>query len=182
MNIVYGPHTIDAAALPEQSMKALLQRGITHFLGNEQASKVASWAEGFETKNSRKPTDAERDTAKADYVAGALKALAEGTIGVRSGGPRGSPTDTVIRQLARAEVVGILTTQKVKVPKGEEKVKFGDGTELTLAEMVSRRIAKHGDRLTKEAEAKLKADARKAEKTAEAAKASGATGADILDA
>lgn len=176
--IKYGTHEIDTATLPEVSATALMRRGLAHFLGNEQASKVASFV-----KASKEPVTDEAKAAKlAEFVASAKEALIAGTIGSNVRGPRGSAVETVERALAKAEVISILSnlSPKVKFPKGEEKVEFADGTKLSGEELIARRLAKHGDRLRKEAEAKMKADARKAEKVGEAAK--GLAGLDALDA
>lgn len=159
MNIEYGTHKIDTDKLPEKSVQALLSRGLTHFLGNEQASKVAA-----KFKDQEGITDEMRNAAKADFVANAVKALTEGTIGTRTGGPRGTGVDSVMRQLAEAEVKGILKHNKLSMPTGDKVVKFADGTVLTRAELIDRRIAKHGDRLRKEAEAEIKREEREAAK------------------
>ena len=154
MEITYGTHTFDTAKLPEASISALLRRGLAHFLGNEQASKVASHFDG-ET-----PTDEAKAAYKAECVANAVKALHEGTVGSSTRGPRGSTIETVLRALAKAEVITVLKANKLVFPTGEKKIKFGDGTELTGADLIDRRIAKHGERLMKEAQAKMKADER----------------------
>lgn len=160
--ITYGTHTIDPAALPTKSVQALIARGIAHYLGNEQASKVASAFDGVEGV-----TDEQKSAKKAELQALAVKALVDGTIGTRAVGPRGSTVDTVMRALAKAEVIGILKHNKLSFPTGDKKVKFPDGTELSGADLIDRRIAKHGERLRKEAEVKMKADERKAAKEGE---------------
>lgn len=158
--IEYGTHKIDITKLPEKSVNALIARGLTHFLGNEQASKVAA-----KFKDVEGTTDEQRATAKAEYVALAVKALHEGTIGNRTGsGPRGTSVDSVMRGLAEAEVKGILKHNKLSMPSGDKVVKFADGTTLTRAQLIDRRIEKHGERLRKEAEAEIKREERETAK------------------
>ncbi len=161
--IEYGTFKIDPATLPEVSVNALLRRGVAHYLGNEQASKLASWVEA-EEKAGRKPGDAEKAVAKHDFQTAAIEALTKGTIGTRVGGPRGTAIDTVIRGLAKDEVKAVLKHNGLTFPTGEKVVEFADGTKLTGSELIDRRIAKHGDRLRKEAEAEMKRQERDAAK------------------
>jgi hypothetical protein len=177
--VTYGDHTIDVAALPEKSVMALIRRGVAHYLGNEQASKVSGWkAERAESGNPA--NDAEVAAYKADRMAEAVKALMDGTIGSSIRGPRGTAVDTVIRQLAETEVKGILKANGLSMPSGDKVVEFADGTRLTRGQLIDRRITNHGDRLRKEAEAKIKADERKAQREVDAAKAAGGQGVEAL--
>lgn len=168
--ITYGDHVIDVANLPTKSIAALLRRGVSHFLGNEQASKVAAKFDDAKvgTGEGEYATEAAlkaaKDSAKTDYVAAAIKALYDGTIGDSSRGPRGSTIDTVIRGLAEKEVRKILADNKLTMPTGDKVVKFPSGEELNRNDLITRRIAKHGDRLRKEAEAEM----RKLDKVAKA--------------
>lgn len=161
MEITYGDHVkFNTDTLPPVALEALLRRGASHYFGNEQASKVASWAESQETP----PTDEAKAAKKAEFQAAALKALLEGTVGTIVRGPRGTGVDSVVRQLAEKEVKDILKAQKLAMPTGDKKIKFPDGSELGRADLIDRRIAKHGERLHKEAEAELKRRDREAAK------------------
>lgn len=196
--ITYGNHSIDPATLPEASVNALLTKGLAHFLGNEQASKITARIvselklEDSVVGDVRKAAITAYRAANpkhvsdwtAEVVKEALGKLSAGTVGVSTRGPTGTKLDTVVRALAKAEVVSILSAMSpsVKFPKGEEKVAFPDGNAFTGDELIARRLAKHGERLTKEGEKKMADDARKAAKAAEGAKASGLTGIDALDA
>lgn len=153
MNLTYGTHTIDTATLPEASVNALISRGFSHFMGNETASRVASHF-GDEIKTA---SDEAKATAKAQFQAEALAKLIAGTVGVSSPrGPRGTSLDTVIRNLAEKEIKATLDTLKLKMPSGDKVVEFSDGQKLTKGQLIERRLAKHGDRLRKEAEAEMR--------------------------
>lgn len=184
--ITYGTHTIDTSTLPETSVNSLLTKGLAHFLGNEQSSKATSWMERETAARAKDgkpaPTAEDKAAALAQFVTDAKAALVAGTVGASVRGPRGSAVETIQRALAKAEVIVTLSSlqPKVKFPKGEETVQFSDGTKLTGEQLIARRLAKHGERLMKEAEAKMKADARKADKLAEGAK--GLSDIDALDA
>lgn len=170
--LTYGDNlTVDFDTLPEASRFALAQRGFTHVFGNEVASRVHSWAgaEGQANSDDKaaikawKEANPDKITAQTAAVqADMLKALNEGTLGARVAGPRLTPVETIANQMARKEIEDILRTNKIKVPKKDDKVSMPDG-EFTMAELVARRLAKHGDRINKAAAAEA---ARRAKNTA----------------
>lgn len=181
MVIEYGSLSFDFATLPPKSVRAMLSRGVTHFLGSEQASKVgpnSAWAAKFEKDNGRKPTDAERDAQKAANLANASQALIDGTIG-SARGPKADPVEAAIEAMAEREVWDTLAGAKLckanRKPKDEDVFEFENGEKFTFAELIERREAKHGERLraaaTKKVEAERKAREANAKKAAAAADA-----------
>lgn len=180
MNITYGTTTFDFSKLPEASTVAILKRGLTHFLGNEQASKVAGWKARFAKTEGREATEAEIDEQRAAYVASAIEALQNGTVGTHVRGPSVDPVEAAMEKIARNEINLVLKSNGAKfIGKGEDrKVTFADGSAFTMDELIERRLgnAEHGARIRKEAEKALKAAA----KTAEAAKAQGPVSADLI--
>ncbi len=170
--LTYGETiSVDFATLPEASQAALAQRGFTHIFGNEAASRVHSWAgaEGQANSDDKATVKAWKD-ANPDKLAAQLAviqadfldALNKGELGNRVGGPRLTPVETIANQMARKEIEDILRTNKIKVPKKDDKVKMPDG-EFTMAELIARRLAKFGERIN--AAAKKEAD-RRAKQTA----------------
>lgn len=179
----YGEHQVDRAKLPEATVHAIFNRGLVHFLGNEQASKVTNalqreterLVKEFEAEAKRPATDEEkeqfRDMAegkraelKASYIEAALKAMNEGTIGVgRSRGPAADPIEVEMERFAKAEVKLALQAHGIKVPKGDEAVQFADGTKLTMDDLVDRWMTKNGDKAKAHAEKVLRDKAKKAE-------------------
>lgn len=179
--LTYGDNlSVDFAALPEASQFALAQRGFTHIFGNEVASRVHSWAGAEEQANSDdkatikawKDANPDKLAAQAAIVqADMLKALNEGTLGARVSGPRLTPLDTMRRKIAREQIENILRTNKIKVPKKDDKIKMPDG-EFTMEELIVRRlvlvtVAKPdkpsvdiGAQITKEAEKRIAAQAK----------------------
>lgn len=184
MKLEYGDKiAVDTATLPAVSNEALIKKGWSHYMGNEQASKVTAWKAKLEAGTpaegdkpavaGRTPTADEIEAKKAEFQATALKALQEGTVGVSvARGPAVSPEETVMRQLARAEVTAILKDAGLKVPAGDKVVKFGDGQEFTMAALIARRLEPeadgrayaHGGRLKAEAAKELKRREREAAK------------------
>ncbi len=164
-------HSIALAELPTNSQVALMLRGLRHLLGNEQASKVSALKEKREKAGEPALAPDEEAATKAGFVADAVAALFAGTVGVRTGGGVSvsvSPLDKAMRRIALKEVTVVLAQNKLKVPTGDNKLVMPNGTEWTREELITRRLAAHGDRIRTEAEAELKAEARKAKKLAEA--------------
>lgn len=159
--ITYGNNTIDFSTLPAQSVKAILSRGVTHFLGNEQSAKVgpnSSWATKFEKEFSRKPDENDIEKQKAVNLENALRALNDGTIGTARG-PKLDPVEAEMDRIAEREVwdtlAGANLTKKNKKPKDEDEFTFANGDKFTFETLVSRRLEKHGERIKAGAEKKV---------------------------
>jgi GH24 family phage-related lysozyme (muramidase) len=164
--ITYGAHTIDTATLPEVSILSLISKGLAHFLGNEQASKVTRWK-----KDNESADEAAVAATLAQYQADALVQLAEGKVGIHASRPRGSALETIMREIAEKEVRMVLKQSNLTMPSGDKKLTFADGTELTRQDLLSRRLAHatHGPRIKALAEKELAARERNATKAMEAA-------------
>lgn len=153
----YGSFVIDTAALPAKSLEALISRGVTHYLGNEQASKVSAWVKKFKEDNAdAEPAEDEVAAKKAEFVAAAHAALLDGTIGTRVGGPKLDPLTRATRDIAGEEITAMLKKAGQKVPKGKETIEV-KGQAMTFADLVDRRIASeaHGARIAKEAKSRV---------------------------
>jgi hypothetical protein len=159
--------TFDTETLPAASVQSLLVKGMNHYFGNECASKVTSWKEGLADPKreggARVPSDVEIAVAKLDFQKSALAALLAGTVGHSARGPRATPIDSVMRLIAETEIRNTLKANNLVMPTGEKTVQLGANA-FTRQQLIDRRLASHGDRIRKEAEAKLAADERKAKK------------------
>ena len=190
--LTFGNLTRDPTKIPEASLKALLARGFAHYLGNEQASKiVGKIRQALVEGTQRKVAEVSKEEVRAfreahgDQIGKwedeareeALKALDAGTMGVRvatGGGPRLDPVAAGMAAIAKAEVRTILKANNLKEPKGEETLAFGNGQTRTMAQMIEKRLADHGERIKKESEQAIAAQARKMAKVkAEAGSAEG---------
>ena len=186
--LTYGDITRDPAKLPAISTAALLARGFSHLLGNEQASKIVAKIrsalaegkpDGYEA--TRADVQAFREANPAlvsqwsdEAKANALKALDEGTLGVHvARGPSRDPIESAMHAIARGEVSEVLKSNTLKVPSGEKTVTLG-GEAFTMDALIDRRLAKHGDRIRKEAERKVAESERKAKRLREESANSGA--------
>ena len=189
MVIEYGTQSFDFSTLPAKSVRAMLSRGVTHYLGSEQASKVgpkSSWAEKFEKDNGRKPTDDEVAAQKALNLAKAAQALIDGTIGAARG-PKADPIEAAMEAQAEREVWDVLAGAKLckanRKPKDEDSFEFENGDKFTFAELIERRLANptHEARIRAAAVKKVEAE-RKARDAARAkAEAAGSSGPKTTD-
>lgn len=144
--IKYGDKTLDFNTLPQASLVAMLRRGVSHYFGSEQASKVTAYFNPEHDDAENRPDTAEaRDAKKAEFQANAFDALVAGTVGVSVRGPSVDPIATIINRLAKAEVKTILGTFKLKWPKkAEDTVELPDGSKVTGAQLIARRLDKTG--------------------------------------
>lgn len=182
MEIKYNDHVIDTDTLPAASIAAMIKRGLTHFLGNEQAAKVTNakkkWAKDH--AGADMPED-EIDAKRDEFVAAAVAALEAGTVGIGVRGPRIDPVEKIMEQRAEAEVVNVLKQHKLATKKPEDADVFTlGGVEYTFADLVERRMDKHGDRLLAEANAEIAR--RKAAKAERDAAAKATAGQDVEEA
>ena len=162
--IAYGSHSIHIESLPAASLEALLRRGISHYLGNEQAAKITNRKADYQAKHGESP---ELDLVaewKEEIQSAAVAKLLAGTIGQHAArAPSVDPVEKEATKIATAEVKMILTKNGIKVPKKGEPVTFKNGSQSTLDELVARRLANpvEGARIIAEAHDALAAAAAK---------------------
>lgn len=120
--------------IPETSLIALLQRGINHVLGNEVASKVSTAKKATNDDGTAKYTEAEVDKIEEDTFAAKVKAILEGTLGVRVAGVSRDPLAKYKREFA-------VTLLKAQYAKKSLKWPTGKGSGEVVAEMVGKVLA-----------------------------------------
>ena len=184
MIIKYGERELDFNKLPQASLVAMLRRGVSHYFGSEQASKVTAYfSPEHDDADNRQDTPEARAVKKAEFQTNAFDALVAGTVGVSVHGPSVDPISAIINRLVKAEVKAVLATFKLKWPaKAEDTVELPDGSKVTGAQLVARRLDKTGpagvdkktgiahiDRLRKEAEKIAAEQAKKNKKLEEQA-------------
>lgn len=158
----YGKTEIDFDALPETSRKAIVSRGLTHYFGNEQASKVTGAAKKHLEEHGTELADDERNALRDEFVAAAAKALFDGSIGSRTLGPKATPFEAAQNAIAREGVIAQLRKFKLAVPKKADETVTVNGEAFTMAQLVARRIAnpKFHDEIVKAANARVKESAK----------------------
>ncbi|MDE1882338.1 MAG: hypothetical protein KGI89_17525 [Euryarchaeota archaeon] len=178
--LTFGKYEFDESTLPAKSTQALLARGYTHYLGNEQASKLVGKIKSAIAGKDGKAGDVTREQVVAfrkeneaqvtawndELIQAALKALSDGSVGQRATGAglRGqvrSPLEAARQAIARSEVLTILKSRGIKVPKGDQTITFGNGETRTMPQMIARRIELHAERIEAEAKKQVAAQERK---------------------
>lgn len=197
-DLEHGTRKVSAATLPPVSIRALLGRGLGHFMTSEQASKVNSKREKVAeeikkanpnravTKADMRPggwlriecdkayPKAESDADLLAFQGEAWDALIAGTIGMGSRGPKITPIEACIREVAAGRVIARLKVMKMisegatTVPK---EVTFPDGSVLSRADLIKRQIDRDPEGVEKEAQTLLRQREREAARAMEKAKA-----------
>lgn len=177
--VKYGQSEFDFNKLPQTTLVAMLRRGVSHFLGSEQASKVTARFKPDEKGNLPEgvvDTPEAREAFKAECVAKAIEAMTAGTVGVSTRGPTLDPIEKVMRGIAKAQVLNVLRENKIAVPKkSEDAIKFPNGDAFTMAQLIDRRLAhaEKGPLIRKEAEKEMAKRAKEAAQLAEKTKGEG---------
>jgi hypothetical protein len=166
MQVTYGDYTVDTDKLPEKSLAALIKRGLTHYLGNEQSSKTRAWekAQKDEDGNEVEVSDEAKAAKLAECQAKAHAALLDGTVGTITRGPGKDPVEAEIERQARAKIRETLKANGIKFSgEGDERTVTLKGEAFTMDQLVERQIANNGEALRRDAEKALKAKAKRAE-------------------
>src|SRR5262249_9189305 len=118
MEYTYGQLTITSDRLHAIGLEALVRRGLSHLLGNEQSAKVgpeSAWFKGFVKDQGRNPTADEVSAQKVELQKAAIESLYDGTIGAgRVAGPKVDPVVAEMNAIAKREVSDVLRTQGIK--------------------------------------------------------------------
>lgn len=178
VKLTYGGYEIPLEDVPFGNVLAMIRRGITHYIGNEQAAKVTAKADAYVKKAAAEYAEANAGIApdadtleaiKADAEAlrgdwakevrdAAYKTLMEGEVGAGARGPAVDPFEAECERLAKARIKARFDAQspRIKMPKEGEKVQLANG-EFTLDELIERQLShpEWGEAIRAEAEATL---------------------------
>ena len=156
--------TIELSKIAPVNNHALLVKGLSQYLGNNQSSNLSAWVKRLTDAGEAEPSDA----AKADYVT-ALKTKARDKLyngdiaATAQRGAKADPVKVIMKSLAEAEVRNILKQSGLSMPSKDNVITFGDGSTRTRQQMIDNRLEKFGDRLRRAAEAQIKATQRQTE-------------------
>lgn len=162
---VGNPITVDVAGIPEDTIQRLINRTLSHILGNEeQAARInAKNANGADFDDA-----AFADKWRADKVA----QIMAGELGFRATGPRKDPVEVEFEDQVRIDLrANLLKIGVAKVPmrpKDGHEFDFGPHGKRLWGEMFEKWSVTHRDRLMKQAESVVRARMREAEKVAKA--------------
>ena len=160
---VAGGKEYDWTQLPASTVAAMLSRGATHYFGSEVSSRAKGRADKAAKGSGNALADDEIAAIKAETLADFHEKFTSGNVGVRAVGVTVDPVEKRMEKIAKGEVLEILSGLNIKRPKKDEAVKFANGVEKTLDDMVATRLEQHGDRIRKEAEKALRDEAKKRE-------------------
>lgn len=119
------------STLPDTSIVALLQRGINHVLGNEVASRVSTAKKATNEDGSLKYDETALEQLETETFAAKIKAIMEGTLGVRVAGVSRDPLAKYKREFA-------VVLLKAQYAKKSLKWPVGKGSGEVIAEMVGK--------------------------------------------
>lgn len=177
IQITYGETNLDFSTLPEQSLRAMVSRGVSHFLGNEQAAKIgpkSPWYTKFEKENKRPPTEDEIKAKKASNLAAAVQALVAGTVGTARG-PKVDPIEAEMERMAERDMwdrlAGMELCKKNKKPDDDDEFTFDNGSTFTFGKLVEMKLAKDDATLRAAATKKIENERKAREKAQAQAKA-----------
>lgn len=149
MELKYDTFIVETDSLPESAIAALLHRGLTHYLGNEQSSKVTGWK-----KANPNATDEEIEAVSNQYRVVAFDALLNGTIGTRAGGPKLKGLDRLIHLVAVEQITALAASRNAKMPSGK-------GSADKVSAMVAKWLSDEGRAAKVREEAQRRFDAQK---------------------
>ena len=176
----WGGVTIDLAKLPLAVAVNAIKRTVSHKLGNEVAADLVKEKEKA-AKDGLELDDEEIEALTLAKREAMLQRFYDGTIGLRTGGARGSTLENIAFELASKEAQAVLEPKGLW-PKGDKKAGIAaeDAVVELAGELLNRealaniRLDKHRDRLMEDAKVELdvrRAKAKEAKAARDAAKA-----------
>lgn len=141
----YGDHQVMIADIAPKGLAYLVQYGFAQSLQDS----VAGYAKRLRDDKEHPLTDDEIAAKVSEKMAERFADIVAGEVGIRSGAPRLSGVEKIMRDVAReaikAQVVALNATgKKLTMPTGEK-----------LGELVEKYIAKHADAVKAEAERRM---------------------------
>jgi hypothetical protein len=147
--------TVSPSDVPTVSLFALAQRGFSHVLGNEVASKLAAWKKGEEGAAASEDEIAAFVKAKREE---ALEKIMSGTLGVRSAAaPRVTGLEALMRRVAveflqaRFAAASKRLGTKITLPTGDKVVEVA-GRPMTREQLIEAELKRNGEAIKEEAE------------------------------
>jgi hypothetical protein len=146
--------TVSPADIPTVSLFALAQRGFSHVLGNEVASKLAAFRKTEAGAAADEAEVAEFVKAKRNE---ALEKILNGTLGVRSAtAPRVTGLEALMRRVAveflqaRFAAYSKKAGVKVSLPTGDKVVEVA-GRAMTREQLIEAELKRNGEQIKAEA-------------------------------
>jgi hypothetical protein len=141
------------ADVPARNLAVLCQKGITHFMGNEQASKYVAY----------KASDVGKAASKEDQLAWlktcrdeAFEKVLNGTLGIRSasGAARVTGIDAVMRRIAVEMLTAELAIHNAKLPTGDKTIEVR-GKAYTREQLIETMLKRRADLIKQKAQERM---------------------------
>lgn len=138
----WGDYAIATADIPAHNLSVLAQYGFSHFMGNQQASKIAGW---LKTEEGATATDDEKDAKAKEFRDAAFARITEGELGVRVSTGTGGKVDSftaLCRKIAVERLTAKLKKLGHKLPTGDKVLSIG-GKDMSRDDLIAAEM-RHG--------------------------------------
>jgi hypothetical protein len=153
MTLTYGDYEIDEATIPTHNVQWMLQSTLRRLMGNQVDAALSTWIKGQAVGQDPEVCRTAHEVAvgrKRDELRQAmLERILRGTLGER---PRVDPLEKQMRTVALSRLRAAARVSKTKLPIAMDGAySFADGSQLTLAEMIDRRLPREYDSIAADA-------------------------------
>ena len=153
MTLTYGDYEIDEATIPTHNVQWMLQSTLRRLMGNQVDAALSTWikaqANGQDLEEFRAANEAAVVQKRAELRQAMLDRILHGTLGER---PRVNPLEKEMRAVALSRLRAAARACKTKLPTAMDGIyTFADGSKLTLAEMIDRKLTREYDSIAADA-------------------------------
>ena len=153
MTLTYDDYQIDEATIPAHNAQWMLQSTLRRLMGNQVDPAVSTWikgqANGQDPEAFRGANEAAVGRKRDELRQAMLDRILHGTLGER---PRVDALEKQMRTVALSRLRAAARISKAKLPAAMDGVyTFADGSQLTLAEMVDRKLTREYDSIAADA-------------------------------
>lgn len=128
----YGEYKLPIAKLNDDVRFTLMQRTFAHIMQNEASAVHTRLAAQKDEDGEPKYGDAELATLVHDWRNEKLAAMIKGEFSLRQVGPKLTPDETQLRDIAKAIIVAQCTATKTPMPKASDKESWDTAIEEFL--------------------------------------------------
>lgn len=165
-----GAYKIAIADIPAASVAAMLQQSFNHRLGNQADSRLVAFAKANGHDIGEWRASDEGKAKLAEFRDATVRAILDGTLGVRKPGAGRKEADPVEKEYQKLLVAAVKKALKdnynVSLPKDETAITFGNATR-TRSQMLENFASKFGAALREQAEKNVRAAQRAIDKAAQ---------------
>jgi hypothetical protein len=153
MTLTYGDYEIDESAIPAHNVQWMLQSTLRRLMGNQVDATLSTWIKGQANGQDPEAFSATNEAAVAhkreELRRAMLDRVLHGTLGER---PRADPLEKEMRAVALSRLRAAARACKTNLPTAMDGIyTFADGSQLTLAEMIDRKLTREYDSIAADA-------------------------------